>query len=118
MSAEVTIRSVVKSDELKIKDLLIADVYHWTEWVKPIFLHGILGLLATPILLSIFVVCVVGFCYDLGLASILALPLVGLVLVTLAAKVLHFSTYYRHQPEFANGNLTEVFSRGGCAFFV
>ena len=117
MSFSVSIRSLTKADEPFIRDLFFKDVYLWTKWVKPIFLHGILGLLSTLICLSIVFICIIG-CYHLRLALILALLLTSFILVASAVKLFFFLTYFWRIPEFLDGNLTEVYCQNGFAFFV
>ena len=117
-SNEITIRSVVKSDEREIKSLFYNDVYHWTRWVKPIFKHGVVGLFHKPIIVWMVASFVVGLFYDWILALQLVVTLALLLCAFLVAKVLRYCAYFWYIPEFVNDNLAEVYSKDGFAFLV
>ena len=119
MTSSIVIRSIVKTDEKKIKELFLADVYHWTRWVKPIFRYGIMSLLAKPILLSIFGICLAG-CYwrDGRLSLQLGAMLFGLLLILFVVKLVLFVAYFWLIPEFTDNNLVELYSQEGYAFLV
>ena len=119
ISPQITIHPVVKSNKPQIHDLFYADVYHWTRWVRPILLHGILGLLKIPICAWILITIGVGLGYGVTIASRLVWILALLLLVLFVVKLLFFLSYFWYlMPEFRNRNLTELYSLDGFAFFV
>ena len=119
ISQLTTIHPIVKSDEQQIYDLFYADVYHWTRWVRPIFFHGVLGLLKIPISITFLSVIGVCLCYDLSLGYQLAWIFALFLLVFTILKLVLFLVYFWYDmPEFRARNLTEFYSQDGFAFFV
>jgi len=117
-SPTISIRAVEKSDEAKIKDLFFQDAYHWTQWWKPILLHGVLGLFAKPILFSLTVIAVILFTGQALLALRLALGLFAFLAFSTVWKLFLYLMYFWRIPEFLANNLTELYSKEGYSFFV
>ena len=112
------IRPVVQSDQPKIKELFHSDVYHWSQWVRPILQYGIVGFFVKPIVCGISSICVIGYCWDVELGLLLMMVfLIGLVILYLV-KVALFMRYFRMIPEFANNQLAVFYSQKGYAFYV
>ena len=114
----VLIRSVKNSDEEKLRNLLFGDVYHWTRWVKPILMDGVVGLLAKPILYFASLVCLLGLLTRLDLALVAAASFALLLLAVAIGKLVLYLNYIWSTPELKSGGLAEVGAKPGTGFFV
>ena len=112
------IRPVLPSDQLRIKEFFLSDVYHGSQWIRSILWYGIVCLFAKPIALGFIFVYVVGSCWDAGLGFLLA-KIYLLMLVTLfSVKTVFFIGYFWTIPEFSSNKLADFYSQKGFAFFV
>ena len=111
------VRLAAQKDETGIRHLFTNDVYHWCSWVWPVFRHGILFALPTPIVTALLLPCLI-LPWDQNIALFVGgFFFVALALVFLA-KLYMFLKYFWCLPELEWNNLSELYFQKGHAFFV